>query len=113
MLSTLRRDVWAEAYSGNAVNVYRRGLQRAYLEAVDRALNPPPPSATPSPFGGAPQPPVTNSDVRPALRGELLELERVANAAASRSGDAMSRLHWRDVGFEVDRILRGERAARR
>jgi hypothetical protein len=44
--------------------------------------------------------------VRPALRGELLELERVATTAATRSSDAMSRLHWRDVAFEIDRILR-------
>jgi hypothetical protein len=110
MLSTLRRHVWAEAYSGSAVNVYRRGLQRAYLEAADRTLNPPAPTTTQQGPGGpgAPQPPVTNSDVRPALRGELLELERVANAAASRSGEAMSRLHWRDVAFEIDRILRSE-----
>jgi hypothetical protein len=36
----------------------------------------------------------------------LLELERLANAAAGRSSDAMTRLHWRDVAFEIDRILR-------
>ena len=113
MLSTLRRDVWTEGYNGTPVNVYRRGLQRAYLEAADRTLNPPAPSTTPVPFGGPPQPPITNSDVRPALRGELLELERMANAAANRTGDAMSRLHWRDVAFEIDRILREERTRRR
>ena len=114
MLGRLRRDVWSEAYSGNAVNVYRRGLQRAYLEAVDRALNPPPPSTTPQGQGGGggQQQPTTNSDVRPALRGELLELERVANTAVNRTSDAMSRLHWRDVAFEIDRILRGERRTR-
>jgi hypothetical protein len=113
MLSTLRRDVWTEGYNGTPVNVYRRGLQRAYLEAADRTLNPPPPSATAVPFGIPQPPPVTNSDVRPALRGELLELERMANAAANRSGDAMSRLHWRDVAFEIDRILREESTRRR
>ncbi len=108
MLNTLRRDVFTEAYNGGAVNVYRRSLQRAYLEAADRALNPPRP--TPGLGGGGPggqpQQASANSDVRPALRGELLELERVANAAAGRTGDAMTRLHWRDVAFEIDRILR-------
>jgi hypothetical protein len=108
MLSTLRRNVWAELYSGNAVNVYRRGVQRAYLEAANRTLNPPAPTPGVPGQGGGPQPAQVsaNSDVRPALRGELLELERLANAAANRSGDAMSRLHWRDVAFEIDRILR-------
>jgi hypothetical protein len=111
MLTTLRRSVWTELYDGSTVNVYRRGLQRSYLEAVDRALNPPPPPAQPTPFG-APQQVPSNSDVRPALRGELLELERVANAAVNRSSDAMTRLHWRDIAFEIDRILRRERDRR-
>ena len=114
MLTTLRRSVFAEGYNGNAVGVYRRGLQRAYLEAADRALNPPPPPTTGGPGGpGGPQQPPANSDVRPALRGELLELERVANAAANRTSDAMSRLHWRDIAFEIDRILRADRDDRR
>jgi hypothetical protein len=115
MLTTLRRSVWSELYAGRAVGVYRRGLQRSYLEAVERALNPQP-VVTPFPQqGGGPPAPVvvSNSDVRPALRGELLELERIVNAAATRSGDAMTRLHWRDIGFEIDRILRGDRRSGR
>ena len=115
MLTTLRRSVWSELYSSKSVGVYRRGLQRSYVEAVERALNPPPVVAPTPAQGGGPPPPtvVTNSDVRPALRGELLELERDVNAAANRAADPMTRLHWRDIGFEIDRILRGDRAARR
>jgi hypothetical protein len=108
MLNTLRRSVWGELYSGGNPGVYRRGLQRAYLDAVDRQLNPPPLTAAQQQIPelvAAGQ--LRNSDVRAALRGELLELERLANAAANR-GDAMSRLHWRDVAFEIDRILRSE-----
>jgi hypothetical protein len=106
MLTTLRRSVWTELDNGEPVGIYRRGLQRAYLEAADRALNPPMPSPQEQTPLGAEQQVPRDSDVRPALRGELLELERVANAAATRSSDAMTRLHWRDVAFEIDRILR-------
>jgi hypothetical protein len=116
MLTALRRSVWTELYDGGAVGVYRRGLQRAYLEAADRALNPPPPppGAGQGGGGGQQQQQVPrNSDVRPALRGELLELERVAAAAANRSSDPMTRLHWRDIAFEIDQILRGDRGDRR
>jgi hypothetical protein len=114
LLTSLRRSVWSELYRGAAVGVYRRSLQRSYLEAVERSLNPPAVTIQfPPQGGGPPAPPVTtNSDVRPALRGELLELERAANAAANRSGNAMTRLHWRDIGFEIDRILRGEQRRR-
>ncbi len=108
MLNTLRRNAFGELYSGAAVTAYRRSLQRTYLEAADRALNPRPPAPGQGqgPGGGAAAQPSANSDVRPAIRGELLELERLANAAANRTGDAMSRLHWRDVAFEIDRMLR-------
>jgi hypothetical protein len=112
MLSSLRRSVWTEAYDGSAVGVHRRGLQRAYLQAAERTLNPPPAPAG-GPGDGPATPVSTNSDVRPALRGELLEIERLANAAVNRTSDAMSRLHWRDIAFEVDRILRGDRDERR
>ncbi|HET9440693.1 MAG TPA: zinc-dependent metalloprotease [Longimicrobiales bacterium] len=112
MLSTLRRSVWSELYGNATVGVYRRGLQRAYLEAADRQLNPPPLTAAQQQnpaLAAAAQ--LRNSDVRAALRGELLALERLANGAVNR-GDAMSRLHWRDVAFEIDRILRAEQDRR-
>ncbi|HEY0673520.1 MAG TPA: zinc-dependent metalloprotease [Longimicrobiales bacterium] len=112
MLSTLRRSVWSELYGNATAGVYRRGLQRAYLEAVDRQLNPPPLSAAQQAIpAAASAAQLRNSDVRAALRGELLVLERLANGAVNR-GDAMSRLHWRDVAFEIDRILRAEQDRR-
>ena len=46
-----------------------------------------------------------NSDVRPALRGELVELERQVRAAIGRSADAMTRLHLEDVRREIQRLL--------
>ncbi len=110
LMGELRSAVWSEL-SGTrvAVDVYRRNLQRAYLEAVDRELNPPARPATPQgggPFGGGQPPrPRFESDTRPVLRGELRELDQLAETALNRAADGMTRMHLRDIRHEIDRIL--------
>jgi hypothetical protein len=108
MLTDLRGGVWSELNQPPVrVDVYRRNLQRAYLEAIDRTLNPPPPAAAAaSPFAPQQQRQAQwQSDVRPLLRGELAEIDRLAAAALNRTGDAMTRLHLRDIRMEIERLL--------
>lgn len=109
LLSDLRRGVWTELTASNpTTNVYRRNLQRAYLDAVDRHLNPtaaPPPSNQPPAMAATAAAARAGSDARPLLRGELVELNRQVGAALARTNDPMTRLHLRDVQFQIDRIL--------
>jgi hypothetical protein len=106
MLTDLRRGVWSELSNPNVrVDVFRRNLQRVYLEAVDRQLNPPATPAAQPQFGGQQQPARYNSDVRPALRGELRSLDSLAASAINRTSDPMTRLHLQDVRMEIARIL--------
>jgi hypothetical protein len=103
LMADLRQGVWSELDDSQVrVDVYRRNLQRAYLEAVNLQLHPPEEDG-PS-FG--PEPPEPHeSDVRPVLRGELVQLKARVDRAATRSADAMTRMHLRDVSMEIDRIL--------
>jgi hypothetical protein len=39
------------------------------------------------------------------MRGHLVDLRQQAQNAIGRAGDAMTRLHLRDVVMEIDRIL--------
>jgi hypothetical protein len=106
MLGDLRQSVWTELSHANPrVDVYRRNLQRAYLESVERTLNPPPPTAQQAGGPGAAQAPRWANDARPILRGELQELDRLAQQAIARSADSMTRLHLRDVRLEIERLL--------
>ncbi|MGI9625936.1 MAG: zinc-dependent metalloprotease [Longimicrobiales bacterium] len=100
----LRAGVWGELDArAPVIDVYRRNLQRAFLEAVDRELNPPEGQAS-SPFGG-PQQPRWNSDVRPVLRGLLQDIDRAAERAVTRTRDGMTRLHLRDIRAEIEGML--------
>jgi hypothetical protein len=109
MLGDLRQGVWTElSQASPRVDVYRRNLQRAYLEAVETTLRPPPPpppAAQQAGAGGQPQAPRWPNDARPILRGELQELDRLAQAAIGRTSDPMTRLHLRDVRLEIQRLL--------
>lgn len=108
LMADLRRGVWGEIRRGSVrIDVHRRNLQRAYLEAVDVELNPPPQRGNPNPFGPPPVPRY-NSDARPILRGELAELDRQVQNAIGRSADRMTRLHLTDVRMEIERILDGD-----
>jgi hypothetical protein len=113
MLIDLRRGVWSELTAGRVdVSVYRRNLQRAYLEAFDRQLNPPTDPITGTGPAVAAQRRAQEelraalmSDVRPLLRGELRELDRQVAAALARTANPMTRLHLQDVRAEIERIL--------
>jgi hypothetical protein len=105
-LADLRGGIWTElSQRSPTVDVYRRTLQRVYLEAAENAINPPTPPASASPAVRAAAEAARTSDARALLRGELTELQRLVRAAAGRTGDAMTRLHLRDIDLEIGRIL--------
>jgi hypothetical protein len=108
MLGDLRRGVWTELdQSAPNVDVFRRNLQRAYLDAVELTLNPPPPPQQQQAMGGAmaQRTPQWTNDARAILRGELRELDELAERPVARTSDPMTRLHLRDVRMEIERLL--------
>lgn len=104
----VRSGVWGELEDATVrIDVYRRNLQRSYLDVVESRLQPPSDEGGGGgPFGGGP-PPVDpdRTDIGAVLRGELREIGRQVDSAASRSADAMTRLHLEDVKAKIDRIL--------
>jgi hypothetical protein len=114
LVADLHGAVWGELDDARVrIDVYRRNLQRAFLETVDAELTPPP-ARQPGPGGiGAPQDQRWNSDVRPVLRGELRALDRELAAAIPRAADRMTRLHLEDARAEIARLLDPQRATPR
>ena len=113
LMEGLRGAIWGELDESTVtIDVYRRNLQRAFLETVERQLNPPPPGQAGGGRGGrggfGQQQPHWESDQRPVLRGELMELDALCEAAIERAGNAMTRLHLQDIRMEIERILDGD-----
>jgi hypothetical protein len=91
-LTDLRAGVWGELEGSNpTVNVFRRSLQRTFVDAMDAYLNPEGERAL--------------SDARPLVRAEMSNLATAAARAAGRSRDRMTQLHLQEMEREIRRIL--------
>jgi hypothetical protein len=89
-LTDLRAGVWSElAKPGTAINIYRRNLQRAYLENMDARL------------GGS----GTAEEARALVKGELRALDRQLQAALPAVTDELTRRHIVDCRDEIASML--------
>ncbi len=106
MCQSLRRGIWTEIYTNQPIDIYRRNLQRAYLDHVKSLLNPPKPSNNaPRFFFGPPTTPLSQSDVWPMLKAELKTLDKDLKKAIPRMGDQMSRYHLEDARDRIADLL--------
>ncbi len=105
MFGDLRGAIWSELRAGRSISVYRRNLQRGYLERMEWLMNEEPgpvPSFFASFVTGVDVP---QSDIRPFVRGELETLKREINQTLARRLDRATRLHLRDAVVRIDDIL--------
>jgi hypothetical protein len=110
LLADVRQGVWSELSEGSCdIDVYRRNLQRAYLDIMDDKLNPPAaaPAAAPAGGGGGRGGGAggTPSDSRALIRGELKDLDAQIRAAIPKAANRMTRLHLEDMRNEISKIL--------
>ncbi|HEX7050574.1 MAG TPA: zinc-dependent metalloprotease [Longimicrobiales bacterium] len=111
MLADLRASIWSELESGRSIDVFRRNLQRGYIERMDFLLNQEPeePPAQFRRFNRDTEVDVSQSDIRPFVRGELVALRGEVTRAIRRAPDRATRLHLQDVLVRIDRALDPER----
>jgi hypothetical protein len=114
MLADLRHGVWTELYGSGAVkiDIYRRGLQRAYLTDVGAKINPTAASAAGGGRGGGgggrggAAPPPNTGEIKSMLRGELKALDAEIASAAKRATDVETKRHLDDARQQISHILR-------
>jgi hypothetical protein len=105
MLGDLRAAVWSELRSGRSIDVYRRNLQRGYLERLEWLMTEEPgpmPSVLRSSATAVNLP---QSDIRPYVRGELEALKREISQALTRRIDRSTWIHLADALVRIERIL--------
>ena len=104
-----RRGIFSEFGTGAVrVDEYRRNLQRAFVDQMERLIStplvtPPPPSFTP--FPGFTPPAPRPADARAQARLELVDLQSTLRAALPRAGDRTTRAHIVDLQARIDQIL--------
>jgi hypothetical protein len=114
MLADLRHSIFSEL-SGNAtkIDIFRRGLQRAYLTSVGNKINPPAAAADAGGGrggggggrGGA-GPANNTGEIKSMLRGELKQLDAELAAAAKRFTDVPTKRHIDDARQQISKFLK-------
>lgn len=107
MLEDLRQGLWRELDANEAIDPWRRTLQRAYLEDMERLMTQEvtAPSAAARRFLGYTPVDVSQSDIRAYVRGELDALRADVQRAARRMRDRPTTLHLEDVLVRIENIL--------
>jgi len=100
LLADLRAGIWSELDKpGTAITLYRRNLQRSYLDNMDQRLN-----GAPGVAGGPATPPAS-AEIRAMVKGELRTLDRQLQQAMAGGGDEVTRRHLQDARDEIAIIL--------
>jgi hypothetical protein len=87
------------------IDPYRRNLQRAYIERLEFLLKEEPPLAAPNPSVWRTPVDVSQSDIRPMARAQLVELRSAINRRLGRGGDQLTRIHLQDLVARIELIL--------
>ncbi len=107
LFGDVRRGVFSElAAARPSVDAYRRNLQQAFLDQMDRLINTPLLTPVPPQFQGfGLTPTVRPADARALARLELQGLQPAITAALGKQPDRMTRAHLVDLQARIDRIL--------
>ncbi len=108
MLTELQSGIWSELKSqGINIDIYRRNLQSAYLDAIDGKLNPKPftPPANLPPGFRLPPPTPLPGEARALLRAGLTDLDLMIKKNISRSANRETKAHLQDSRDRIQKIL--------
>ena len=103
MLGDLRKGIFSELPNG-AVDPFRRNLQRAYVERLEYLMTEEYSAPTSSFLRDTPVD-ISQSDIRPFVRGELEALAVLVARGERRVRDRPTKLHLKDLGIRIAEIL--------
>lgn len=100
MLQDMRKGIWNELSSGAKVDVFRRNLQRAYLDRMEYLMTEElKPERTRQYFN------VNQSDIRALVRGELNTLKNTINRIKNSVANTETKYHYEDAIKRINLIL--------
>ena len=100
LLQDMRKGIWKEASSGSNVTIYRRNLQRAYIERMSFLMNEELKAGSSRDYYN-----VSQSDIRGLVRGQLNVLKGTLATAKSGAVNAETKFHYLDCIKRIENIL--------
>ena len=105
LLTDLRRSIWKELATHQTIDVYRRNLQKTYVESLITVITP----ATTS-MGGPGLtlffgPNTKNTDLPSIAKAELASLRSQIQAAIPATTDKLSKYHLVDLADRIKKVL--------
>jgi Met-zincin/Domain of unknown function (DUF5117)/Domain of unknown function (DUF5118) len=105
LLSDLKANVFTELTSRKAIDIYRRNLQKAYIERLGNLINPIATGGITITFGNAaPSLDTKKGDILSFLKGHARELKALADAASA-NPDKATKYHLQDISDRLKRML--------
>jgi hypothetical protein len=105
LLTDLKKGIWGELTTAKATDIYRRNLQKSYINILINLLTP---QTTSSPLpgliissGGLND----KSDAKSIIRAHLSSLRAEITSAAAKSADSLTRYHLQDVAERINKAL--------
>ena len=90
MLRTLRKGVFSETKKTQNVDLFRRNLQKSFIDRMGILMND---SNT------------KNTDISSIVRGELVTLKYIISIASKRAISTMTKYHYRDCIHKIEMLL--------
>lgn len=94
MLNDLQNSLWSELKTGKTIDVYRRNLQKAYVDRMGELLYPE-------------KDEYMNSDIPSLVRATLVELKKMIKSGVGRQS-GISKDHLSDMLSRIDKVLESE-----
>ncbi len=107
LFSDVKKGIWSELNTRKPIDVYRRNLQKSYVNVLTGLIGPAPVVLN---LGGGgfnvnPSVNVDKSDIKSFVRAHLTSLRSEINSAAAAMSDPMSKYHLQDVAKRIDEAL--------
>lgn len=103
MMDDVREGVWSELKTHKATDMYRRNLQKAYVEVLVKMITPV--DVPPGPAGQQILNNGWNTDAVSQARAQLVILKKQLDAAALAVSDKPTKYHYQDVAARIKHAL--------
>jgi hypothetical protein len=107
LFTDLKQNIFTELISKKPIELYRRNLQKAFVERLGALINPAPSTGVTVSFGGAPAAPTVDpkkNDILSYLKGNAREIKAMVDAAAG-NPDKATKYHLQDLSDRLKKIL--------